>query len=209
VSNPTAVMGRRIGAAAIDTVVLAGVFAGLFGLWSTEVDGMRDNSCKVLRAGTEFNLCFQVDDRVHYILGGRAWLVVVLPLALSVVNLVLVQAFTGMTLGKALTGIRTVDANGGTPGFGRAVGRWALLAVDWFPWCVPGVGLATAITDRMHRRVGDRVLGTFVVARSATGRPPDPGMPTAPPAYPSPNPAPPAFPPGDAGSPLPPPPPPL
>jgi uncharacterized RDD family membrane protein YckC len=135
---------------------------------------------------------------VYYVLGGRAWLIVVLPIALSVLNLVLIQAYTGATLGKGLTGIRTVDAGGAVPGIGRAIGRWLLLAVDWFPWCVPVVGLATAITDRLHRRVGDRVLGTFVVARSAVGR--APGLGGA--ALPAP------FAPGDAGSPLPPPPPP-
>jgi RDD family len=199
VNDPTAVMGRRIGAAAIDTLAFAGVFLALFGLWSTSLDHMAGGSCDVLRAGGELTLCYQRDGHVHYVLGGRAWLVAVLPFALSVFNLVLIQAFTGATLGKALTGVRTVDAGGAVPGIGRAIGRWAFLAVDWFPWCVPVVGLATAITDRLHRRVGDRVLSTFVVARSAVGRPPDPGGT----ALPAPSP------PGGAGSPLPPPPPPL
>jgi uncharacterized RDD family membrane protein YckC len=199
VNNPTAVMGRRIGAAAIDTVVAVGVFLALFGLWSTSLGPVPKNTCDLIRAGADFNLCYQVDDHVYYVLGGRAWLIVVLPFALSVLNLVLIQALTGATLGKALTGIRTIDARGATPGIGKAIGRWALLAVDWFPWCVPAVGLATAIPDRLHRRVGDRVLGTFVVARSACGHPPDAGGRALPAPYP----------PGDAGSPLPPPPPPI
>jgi uncharacterized RDD family membrane protein YckC len=89
----------------------------------------------------------------------------------SLVLLVVVQGLTGFTVGKLLTGIRTVREDGRPPGVGRAFVRWVMWAVDAFPYVIPLLGPIVAGTTQGHRRVGDMVAKTFVVRASAAGAP--------------------------------------
>lgn len=97
--------------------------------------------------------------------------------------LVILQAFTGWTLGKLITGIRTVREDGRPPGFVKALVRWLLWIVDAFPYFLPLVGFIVGLTTVGHRRVGDMVAKTFVVRASAAGSPiVVPGLTAPPPA---------------------------
>lgn len=121
------------------------------------------------------------------------WLI---PVLFFVGMMVALQGLTGLTLGKAATGVRSVGSDGGVPGIGRALVRslfaavgilaavatWMQLPTEWtdFPRFVAMIGvfsLVGAITAIMastsagHRRLGDRLSGTFVVDRSFAGRP--------------------------------------
>jgi uncharacterized RDD family membrane protein YckC len=113
----------------------------------------------------------QIGDSVYYLTGDKFALVALVAMTYWIVLFVIVQGVTGATLGKALVGVRTVDAAGRTCGIGRAAIRWLLLIVDAFFYLFPIVGLVTALATDGNRRVGDLAAGTFVVRRSAVGQP--------------------------------------
>lgn len=102
--------------------------------------------------------------------GTAAWLAA---LAYGVGITWILQGVAGMTLGKALFGIRTVDEQGKAPGLGKALIRWLLWVVDAIPYCtlVPLVGGITAMASKGHRRVGDMAAKTYVVDKAHMGNP--------------------------------------
>ncbi len=184
VADPTAVIGRRVVAFVIDLglVLLA---SGALMTSQMQYRTRAQEGQGFGRFCTEFTAqhggtCFQFGDRAYFnrsqvSAGNFAFL------GLSLLLFVLIQGLTGGTIGKVLTGIRTVNAEGTAPGVGRALVRWILLIVDSLP-CLGLVGLITSASTQGHRRVGDMAAKTFVVRRSAAGAPVlVPGL-TAPPA---------------------------
>jgi uncharacterized RDD family membrane protein YckC len=97
---------------------------------------------------------------------------VLVSLTYQVAALVVGQGRTGASPGKALVGLRTVDASGQPCGIGKALVRWLMWVVDGFPYCLPVVGFAAIFTNPDERRVGDKVAGTWVVERREAGRRP-------------------------------------
>lgn len=171
--DPTAVLGRRVTAAVIDAAVVlvpGGAIASsqLEYITRDRVGRDFDDFCTTYieqRGGS----CFQLGDRAYFNDDAPT------PGSFAVVGLafllfVVVQGLTGWTVGKLLTGIRTVKEDGSRPGFAKALLRWLLLAVDALP-CIPLVGGITALTTQGHRRVGDMAAKTFVVRSRAAGSP--------------------------------------
>ena len=76
------------------------------------------------------------------------------------------QAVTGASIGKHALGLRVVDEQGRKAGLGRTIVRWLFLIIDGGIFLI---GLITALVTHPHRRVGDLVAGTYVVARRAPG----------------------------------------
>jgi uncharacterized RDD family membrane protein YckC len=187
-SDPTAVFGRRVVAGLIDLAVVLGPSIALATsqmeyLTRGQVGSGFDSFCSAFTA-QEGGTCFQLGDRAYFN-GDQASPGNFAFLAISLILLVVIQGLTGWTVGKVLTGIRTVNEDGRAPGIGRALVRWLLFIVDGpCQSIVPVVGFITALTTQGHRRVGDMVAKTFVVRRSAAGAPiVVPGF-TAPPATP-------------------------
>jgi uncharacterized RDD family membrane protein YckC len=191
VQDPTAVVGRRIVAYIIDSVVITAIFAGLF--LALGSDGTDFDSDAIDRATETFgfndisegfnfkwDLANQVGGYINVDLndadGGDAklvegtefWIVTLVGLGASLALLVLMQGATGRTPGKAVMGIRTVGANGQPPGIGKAAVRWILLFVDSF-CLLPG--LISMLASKGHRRIGDMAAGTYVVSAAAAGQP--------------------------------------
>ncbi|HEX6715218.1 MAG TPA: RDD family protein [Thermoleophilaceae bacterium] len=81
-----------------------------------------------------------------------------LPAAL-VLDWIVLQGLTGFSIGKAVTGIRVVDARGSRPGLVRAVVRAIPLVFE--QWGV--IGLWAAARNSRNQRFGDRWAKTFVV----------------------------------------------
>ena len=108
--------------------------------------------------------CFQWYDEAYVIDG---WAVVWFALTL-IVLLVLVLGVTrwllGDSLGKAMLGIRVVDAQGEPAGFWRGAVRTVALAVDLIVLVLP-IGLWLVLFTPGHRRIGDFLAGTHVVRR--------------------------------------------
>lgn len=111
--------------------------------------------------------CFQWNEDA-YVVDGHAivWFVLTL-VVLLVLVLGVTRGLMGASLGKALLGIRVVDARGEPAGFWRGAVRTAALGVDLIVLVLP-IGLWLALFTPGHRRIGDFVAGTFVVRRAST-----------------------------------------
>lgn len=189
-TDPTAVMGRRILAALIDgllvAIILAAVGYSIFSSSSVEAsssdvrcssDSSSSSDSTSTNSDNGVTFCFRNGDRVRYLPNnkeaGFVWSIYGLSFGLSLVNLVLLQGVTGASIGKLITGLRVVDAEGRRAGIGRTVGRWLMLIVDGLCCAIPG--MIAAFSSKGHKRVGDMVAGTFVVSKSSTGSPLQPG----------------------------------
>lgn len=171
--DPTAVIGRRVVAYIIDLVVPTALFFILFAATATSVDKQNTifegrNICDLLRNSSNASVCFEGNNTAFTLKGGEAALVILVPLLVGLANWVFVQSATGASVGKMITGLRVVDANGEPAGIGRNLLRWVFLLIDG----ICGVlGLVVAAVTTPHRRVGDFVAGTYVVQRDSTGSP--------------------------------------
>lgn len=86
-----------------------------------------------------------------------------LSLAFTAYYVVCEGAF-GATLGKLVLGIRVVNREGRAPGIGPALVRNLLRIIDFLPFAYV-VGIVAILASKTKQRLGDRVAGTYVVAR--------------------------------------------
>lgn len=184
-ADPTAVMGRRIGAYLIDVLLAAIVmFAIMFPLWqSTSVTApagtvecgteSRDSFGSEqfnsgVRTSLDVSFCFENGNQVHYIPaekeGQFAGTFALVSGGTSFAMLVLLQGLVGGSPGKLLLGLRVVKDDGSKAGVLRCLVRTILLIVD--AACCAIIGLLTAFNSQRHRRVGDMAAGTMVISRS-------------------------------------------
>jgi hypothetical protein len=183
--DPTAVMGRRVAAWVVDSLIILAPSVALFTseleyLEESELDQSGVDFCEEYMDRDE-GVCLDAGDRVYFSEGVPVapW---ALGLGLAILINVLLQGLKGWTPGKLLFGIRTVAEDGREPGIGRAIIRWLLLIVD--DLCAGLVGFIVALTSKGHRRVGDMAAKTFVVGSQYMGSPiVVPGMTTGYPAY--------------------------
>lgn len=168
--DPTAVMGRRIGAHLIDLAIGIAVFVAVFSMFSDSVDNSFVD-CGVVSEAEGVNICFSTGDTTRYAVDGDAAAVIAITVGAWLVNAVLIQGASGATIGKHLTGLRVVNRDGSPHGIAKALGRWFFFIVDNQPCGVPIVGLVCALASKGHRRVGDMVIGTYVVGKADAGRP--------------------------------------
>lgn len=175
--TPTRVVGRRVAAFLLDSVVLWSVTLGLFFLVA-----QRGSTETTLDSSSTLNV--DVGSDRWYLEGAGATLFALLMLAGWTVYLGVLPGLTGWTPGKRLTGIRVVGPDGRPPGAWRGTVRSLLWIVDAFPYVLPGlVGFVVAQSTQRHQRVGDQVAGTFVVREGTVPeteeRPPAPSSPPA------------------------------
>lgn len=177
--DPTAVFGRRVVAALIDaTLVLVPVFMLISSQFeyfdAKDLPVTADDFCNRRNDASSDQICINfdgVDGRVYVaddVPGTSATAVFWLA---TIGMVVLLQGFTGWTLGKLITGIRTVGEDGQVAGPVKCLVRWLLWIVDGFPYFLPLVGFIVGLTTVGHRRVGDMVAKTFVVRSSSVGAP--------------------------------------
>jgi uncharacterized RDD family membrane protein YckC len=182
-ADPTAVVGRRIGAYVINSVILgAALFLGtsLADFKSEDIPAGFEDSlggrsvCDVIQEDSSISQCFELNDTVYYSDSSAAAVTFWAPwLIVAVVNHVVIAGVAGGSIGKLAVGLRVVKKDTGQiAGIGPAIIRSLLWIVDAAPWCFPLVGLVTMLTTKGHRRVGDMAAGTLVVMKDAVGRPP-------------------------------------
>lgn len=161
-NKPTAVAGRRFLAFVVDTLIISAVIVVA---WLLLVDKLPKDQV-IGDAG------FDIGDKRYAFTEGNShkqgiWFLIGLSTALIVS--VVVPAVTGSSPGRAATGIRTVDAQGRPPGFGRALLRWALWIVDgFFFWAVGGL---LVLATKLNQRLGDMAAKTYTVKKEDAGRP--------------------------------------
>jgi uncharacterized RDD family membrane protein YckC len=178
-SPPTKVSLRRYVAHLIDALVriAAGVVPFVLLAERVNIDtldpSLADRYDRVDTFAVGAERAIRIDDRVF--LFEREELVIVAAIALAVTLLfdVIIQGRKGWTIGKLLTGLRTVNRSGDRPGILRALVRTVLLIIDLIPsYLVPLVGGLFIFASDANRRLGDLVGGTYVVDRSAWGEDP-------------------------------------
>ena len=133
------VIGRRIGAALVDLVVLSVVFVAL-GLALGEGESSGSNASITLE-------------------GAEA----LLYLALVLLYYFATEAITGRTLGKALLGLRVATPDGGRAGPGRVAVRTVLRLVDGLPFLYLVGFVCMLATGERRQRLGDLAAGTRVM----------------------------------------------
>ncbi len=175
--KPTAVLGRRYLAHLIDLVAHIAVVAVPFLLLS-------ERSTRTRRSGEGWVDAFRlspdyvvrVNDRLFLFEKNDLIIVGAVSVAFVLLFTVIIQGRFGWTIGKGLTGLRTVNRDGRPAGFFRALGRTILLVIDAIPsWLIPIVGPLIALFTSDNRRLGDLACGTYVVHRSAVGNDPTGG----------------------------------
>jgi hypothetical protein len=184
-TDPTKIMGSRIGAYVIDSLLAVAVVVGMFfildaGSFQTtqlESPAAAQARCQEIQSQTNGPgqpriVCVATGSTVRTLseseLAAAEIHARVAAIGFGFFNYVILTAITGATFGKLLFGLRVVTANGRRAGIGRNLVRWAFLIIDAACCFLPG--LLTSFNSKGHRRVGDMVAGTFVVHRSAEGR---------------------------------------
>ena len=137
--DPTDVLGRRIGAALLDFVVLFLLFFVL----------------ALLIGDTQAD-----DGNASVSLNGAPALIWI---ALSLLYYFGAEAATGRTLGKRLLGLRVATADGGRPGAGAIAVRTLLRLIDGLGFYLVGL-IAVLATGQRRQRLGDLAAKTTVVA---------------------------------------------
>jgi uncharacterized RDD family membrane protein YckC len=184
--DPTDVLGRRFAALAIDLVLLGAIAAILFAVARhTSIAGAPKHTCDKLSSSGS-SVCVQIGGRVYSWDRGTYAGAVVLSLLAGFLDLVLLQTLMGASVGKLFVGLRVIEQPGNEARFLRMLGRWVFLIVDLGCFLV---GLVSTLVTHPHRRVGDLVCGTYVVATSSVGVPvivatyPPPEFGAPPPGY--------------------------
>jgi uncharacterized RDD family membrane protein YckC len=168
--DPTAVVGRRIGAALIDVVITAVVVALMF-LASHDTinrDDVLGLSCSQVRDAGGTNLCISSGGKLYYAEGGKARAIYAVGFLAGVANHVLLQGATGASIGKRLVGLRVIKKDTGQlASFGPNALRWLVGLLDVS--CCFLIGLIMIATTKGHRRLGDMAAGTLVVDTNSVG----------------------------------------
>lgn len=171
---PTKVVGQRVGAMLIDSIIWFVFYMTLFFLMAqTDEDivrGLGEGDID-LTTSTYFNI--DLGDDTYSLVGSdfTIWLLIVI--AVGILYWMILPGLKGWTPGKLITGIRVVKDDGSCPaGVGKNVVRQLLWVADYFPYFIPWLtGFIVALTNDRNKRVGDIVAGTLVVRASAAGQP--------------------------------------
>ncbi len=142
--DPAEVVGRRIGAALIDIVLIFVLFI-LLGLALGEGEASDGNASVTLEDG-EFVL-FLTLMLLYYFATEAAW---------------------GRTLGKRLLGLKVLRVDGSPAGAGAVAGRTVLRLIDMLP-AFYLLGFIVLLATPRKQRIGDLAAGT-TVARVRVGR---------------------------------------
>jgi uncharacterized RDD family membrane protein YckC len=168
-SDPTDVVGRRAAAFLTDAILLAVVGLVLFAaLRYRSYSNVQVDACTILRKGAGKPLCLKVGSHVFLWHVGALKTAVGVTLFLGFLNGVVLQSILGSSVGKICYRLSVVDENGRKPHPLRMFGRWVFLVVD-VGFCFVGCFMVAA--THPHRRIGDFVFGTYVVALRSVGRP--------------------------------------
>lgn len=174
-SNPTAVVGRRIGAFLIDGLIgVTLIFAfALVTFTNTQLGDSitAELQCEVINEFSN-DLCIQAGTTVYVGTANEVLVITLIWLAWVLISTMILPGITGWSPGKLITGIRVVKADTfEQAGLGANILRGVLWVVDAFPYFAPIVG-SVLLATKDRRRVGDRAANTLVVRADSVGRPP-------------------------------------
>jgi uncharacterized RDD family membrane protein YckC len=155
----TQVVGRRVLAYILDSIIVSAIVAGLWFAFTSSVS----------KAGHTGGIVIGNTRHGFTSSGNRtAWIAI--SAALAILLLVVLPGLRGWSPGKLIAGIRLVNAEGRPPGIMRSLLREILWVVDGLPG-LNLVGFVTALATKANQRVGDLVARTYVVRGDAVGSP--------------------------------------
>ena len=161
--SPTKVVGQRVGAFLIDSLVFAALGAIAWFALTDRLDADSSSGGGFVIGHTRYAFTSSTNRGI--------WIAIVILLLLAI--FVVMTGLRGTSPGKLATGIRTVRADGAPPGLGRATLRSGVgVLADGFPYFLPGLtGLILTLASKDNQRVGDMAASTWVVRTAAAGRP--------------------------------------
>jgi uncharacterized RDD family membrane protein YckC len=171
---PTRVVGRRVAAFLIDSILLWIVNSIVFfSMAKTEEEIIREIAAGEIQLTDTSYGNITIGDNEYAIVGGDFWIYMLIITVIGVLYWMILPGLKGWTLGKLLLGLRVVREDGTVPaGIGKNVVRQLLWIVDNFPYIIPALtGFIVAMTNNRNKRVGDMAAGTLVVRASAVGQP--------------------------------------
>jgi uncharacterized RDD family membrane protein YckC len=179
---PTKVVGRRVAAFIIDSLVFSALELAVF--FALAGDPQKALGAGDLQPDSTVYGNLTVGDRTYSVYGAKAGLFFLIIFVLWLAYFVIWPGLKGVTLGKLATGIKIVkdDGSGNPPGILRALARYFLLIADAFPYFIPMLtGFIVALNQKENKRIGDMVASTIVVKRDTAVSPaaeaPPPGIP--------------------------------
>lgn len=174
--DPRRVLGRRVGAYAIDALIGFAISVVLFFALAEQIDKPRlldgDAACDIIESSESASLCFAGGDTLFYATDSQAVLLFLIPVGYWFLLNGIVQGLTGATVGKAILGLRVVDEQGAICGIPKALGRTTVGIIDSLPTAM-GVGFLVAVNRSDRRRLGDLAARTNVVRTFDVGSPPN------------------------------------
>lgn len=173
--DPTAVVGRRIGAFFVDALIggLVLLVVVLATFTNTEFGSSitAELQCDIINDLSD-DVCIQSGSTLYVGTADDMGAVVLVWLGVSIALTMILPGITGWSPGKRLLGLRIVDKETfEKAGFGANLLRGLLWVADGFPWLAPALGGVLLVSSDGHRRVGDFAAGTLVVRADAVGRP--------------------------------------
>jgi uncharacterized RDD family membrane protein YckC len=163
--KPTQVVGKRVAAFIIDGIINFLISAAAWFALTTSVPF----KCPAGGGGITIG-----DNCRGFVVGesGKQTTWYLISLIAGLLIFVVLPGLKGWTPGKAMMGIKLVNAEGRPPGVLRALLRYILWIVDAFPYLIPYLtGFIVALNSERNQRVGDMAAGTFVVDKNAAGGP--------------------------------------
>jgi uncharacterized RDD family membrane protein YckC len=165
-TDPTNVMGRRIGAYIVDWIPFLIITLFLVLGSSRKITNVPVGYCG--SGDTRIGGCVEIGNTAYIIKGGGTGLGLVIGLVYWTI-IGMIEGTTGAFLGKRMFGLRVIGADGNLAGLGRGAARGALMVIDAVLCFL--IGLLTASLTHPHRRLGDMAATTFVVGKESAGRP--------------------------------------
>lgn len=168
--KPTAVLGRRIVALILDSIILSAINAALFFPFASSDEEI---AAQVLAGDLDPNANAYVNvaigDTTYSLVGGKAALFFLVSFLIGIGYWVVLPGLKGWTPAKAALGLRIVRDDGTMPiGVGRAFIRYIAWLADGFPYIIPGLtGFVVALTNGRRKRIGDMAAGSLVVKAGA------------------------------------------
>jgi uncharacterized RDD family membrane protein YckC len=159
--SPTNVVGKRVAAFIIDGLIAFAISAIAWFALTTKISG----TCPSSGGGVTIN-----GDCRGFLVGqeGKQTTWYVISIVASLLIYVVLPGLRGVSPGKAMMGIKLVNADGRPPGVLRAFLRYILWVVDAFPYIIPYLtGFIVALNSQRNQRVGDMAAGTFVIDKNA------------------------------------------
>jgi uncharacterized RDD family membrane protein YckC len=162
--QPTKVVGRRVAAFLIDTLLASLIVALLWILFTDRLDASTTTGGGFVIGDTRYG--FDSGS------GGKRGAWAILSILTYLAIFVVLPGLRGSSPGRALMKIRLVNREGASPGIGRALLRYLVWIVDSFPYFIPNlVGFVLALTTKGNQRLGDMAAGTYTVTAEAAGQP--------------------------------------